>query len=80
MIDLTPFDGYKFFAALPSYLGKPYLFWHDQGEPYASFTPTFAKLVKRTEAWAKANEVEFRRFRFHDLRHRHAVDWLRVGP
>ena len=26
-----------------------------------------------------ANGVEFRRFRFHHLRHRHAVDWLKSG-
>ena len=75
VIDLTPFDGYEFFAGLPAYLGKSHLFWHDQGEPYASFAPTFLKLVNRVAA----SGVEFRRFRFHDLRHRHAVDWLKSG-
>ena len=79
VIDLAPFGGHEFFAALPAYVGKPFLFWHDDGVPYASFAPTFAKLVKRVEAWAKANDVEFRRFKFHHLRHRHAVDWLKSG-
>jgi len=79
VIDLVPFEGYEFFAALPAFVGKPFLFWHDKGEPYASFAPTFNKLMNRTEAWAKANGVEFRRFRFHHLRHRHAVDWLKSG-
>jgi integrase/recombinase XerD len=79
VIDLAPFDGYQFFTALPAYVGKPHLFWHDQGEGYASFAPTFNKLMNRVEAWAKANGVEFRRFRFHHLRHRHAVDWLKSG-
>ena len=79
VIDLAPFGGHEFFAALPAYVGKPFLFWHDDGAPYASFAPTFAKLVKRVEAWAKANGVEFRRFKFHHLRHRHAVDWLKSG-
>jgi integrase/recombinase XerD len=79
VIDLAPFDGYQFFAALPAYVGKPFLFWHDDGAPYASFAPTFHKLIDRTEAWAAANGVEFRRFAFHHLRHRHAVDWLKSG-
>jgi integrase/recombinase XerD len=79
VIDLVPFEGYEFFAAVPAYVGKQHLFWHDQGEPYTSFAPTFLKLVKRVEAWAKANGVEFCRFKFHDLRHRHAIDWLKSG-
>ena len=79
VIDLEPFEAYGFFAALPAYVGKPFLFWHDRGEPYTSFAPTFNKLMNRVEAWAKANGVEFRRFRFHHLRHRHAVDWLKSG-
>ena len=79
VIDLAPFGGYEFFAALPAYVGKPFLFWHDDGARYASFAPTFDKLMNRIEAWAKANGVEFRRFAFHHLRHRHAVDWLKSG-
>ena len=79
VIDLVPFEGYEFLTALPAFVGKPHLFWHDKGEPYASFAPTFNKLMNRVEAWAKTNGVEFRRFRFHHLRHRHAVDWLKSG-
>jgi integrase/recombinase XerD len=79
VVDLLPFDGYESLTALPAFVGKPFLFWHDKGEPYASFAPTFNKLMNRTEAWAKTNGVEFRRFRFHHLRHRHAVDWLKSG-
>jgi integrase/recombinase XerD len=79
VIDVRPFDGYAFLAALPAYVGKQHLFWHDNGAPYSSFAPTFNKLMTRVEIWAKANGVEFRRFRFHHLRHRHAVDWLKSG-
>jgi integrase/recombinase XerD len=79
VIDLVPFEGYEFLTALPAFVGKPFLFWHDKGEPYASFAPTFNKLMNRVDAWAKANGVEFRRFKFHHLRHRHAVDWLKSG-
>jgi integrase/recombinase XerD len=63
VIDLVPFDGYQFLDALPAFVGKPHLFWHDKGEAYTSFAPTFHKLIKRTAAWAKANGVEFRPFR-----------------
>jgi integrase/recombinase XerD len=79
VIDLLPFEGYEFLTALPAFVGKAHLFWHDKGEPYASFAPTFGKLMRRVQAWAKARGVEFRRFRFHHLRHRHAVDWLKSG-
>jgi integrase/recombinase XerD len=79
VIDLVPFDGYAFLAALPAFVGKPSLFWHDAGAAYTSFAGTFHKLIKRTAVWARANGVEFRPFRFHHLRHRHAVDWLKSG-
>jgi integrase/recombinase XerD len=79
VIDLVPFDGFAFLTGLPAYVGKPFLFWHDEGERYTSFAPTFHKLMDRTEAWANENGAEFQRFRFHDLRHRHAVDWLKSG-
>jgi integrase/recombinase XerD len=79
VIDLVPFDGYQFLTALPAYVGKPFLFWHGQGEPYAGFAQAFNKLMDRSEAWAKADGVEFRRFAYHHLRHRHAVDWLKSG-
>src|SRR5262249_17506003 len=79
VIDLVPFEGYEFFTALAAFVGKPYLVWHDQGQPYTSFASTFNRFMNRVEAWAKASGVEFRRFRFHHLRHRHAVDWLKSG-
>jgi integrase/recombinase XerD len=72
VIDVRPWDGYAFLAALPAYVGKPHLFWHGKGAPYSSFAPTFNELMARVETWAKANG-------FHHLRHRHAVDWLKSG-
>jgi integrase/recombinase XerD len=79
VIDLDPFGGYAMISALPAYAGKPLLFWHSEGESYKSFAPNFVKVIRRTAAWAKANGVEFRPFRFHDLRHWHAVQWLKEG-
>lgn len=37
VIDVRPFDGYTFLAALPAYVGKPHLFWHGNGASYSSF-------------------------------------------
>lgn len=79
VVDLEPFGGYEFFASLPAYAGSPFLFWHDEGERYASFAPTFLKLNRRVQTRAKQEGVEFHRFKFHHLRHRHAVDWLKSG-
>jgi len=46
---------------------------------YRNFASRFAAIVARTAEWAKANGIDFRPFRFHDLRHYHAVTWLKDG-
>jgi integrase/recombinase XerD len=79
VIDLNPFDGYEIVRGLAAYARKPFLFWHSQGEDYKNFSSQFAAIVRRTEAWAKTNGIAFRPFRFHDLRHLHAVNWLKAG-
>lgn len=79
VIDLDPFGGYSLVSALPAYAGKPLLFWHSEGESYKSFATNFTRTIKWTMAWAKKNDIEFRPFRFHDLRHWHAVQWLKDG-
>jgi integrase/recombinase XerD len=74
-IDLVPFGGDEVFANLPRGVGDAPLFWHDDGRSYSTVASRFGflcrQLVKR--------DVSFRRFRFHDLRHLHAVEWLRSG-
>lgn len=77
VIDLEPFGGYELVGNLPAYAGKPYLFWHHDGQVYSTFPQQFYRIVKWTAAWAKKNGVDFRPFRFHDLRHLHAVNWLK---
>lgn len=79
VIDLKPFAGYETLRALPAYFGSPFLFWHGAGTDYKNFASQFAAIVKRTAAWAAANGVAFRSFRFHDLRHLHAINWLKDG-
>ena len=77
--DLDPFNGYDLLRTLPAYVGSPLLFWHSAGESYKNFASQFAAIVRRTAKWAAANGVEFHPFRFHDLRHWHAVHWLKSG-
>jgi integrase/recombinase XerD len=57
-------------AGTPPYFGSANIFWHDQGERYRNVSSRFRVIVKRSGA---------RPFRFHDLRHWYAVDYLRRG-
>jgi integrase/recombinase XerD len=74
-VDLEPFGGVEVFESLPRGVGDAPLFWHDNGQPYSTVASAFGRhcrvLAKR--------DPSFRRFRFHDLRHLHAVEWLRTG-
>ena len=79
VIDLDPYGGYRLLQGLPVFARKPLLFWHSEGEGYKNFASQFAAVVVRAAAWAKANGIDFRPFRFHDLRHLHAVTWLKDG-
>jgi integrase/recombinase XerD len=80
VVDLDPFDGYRLILALPPSPAKSsLLFWHHDGQQYSTFPQQFYRLVKQTAAWASKNGVLFRKFRFHDLRHLHAVNWLKDG-
>jgi integrase/recombinase XerD len=66
-------------AGTPARLECPYVFWHEPGVRYANVASRFAELTKRAERDAKKADKPFRRFRFHDLRHWFAVDYLRRG-
>lgn len=67
------------FARLPAALGCPWLFWHGDGSPYANVASRFAEIVRSAQEAAQREGIPFRRFRFHDLRHRFAVDYLKSG-
>ena len=86
VIDLDFGGAYEVLRAQPARLGCKWLFWHGQGEPYRNLSSRFAALVRgqheiciKAAKIAKHDEPDFRPFRFHDLRHRHAVDWLKAG-
>lgn len=68
-------------AGTPQRLGSPYVFWHGEaGERYLNVASRFAALSRRAVAHAiKARRPPPHRFRFHDLRHWFAVDYLRRG-
>lgn len=74
-IELDPFGAYDLFARLPAFVGSPFLFWHDAGEPYRNASSRFRGFVRELAA----ADPKFARFRFHDLRHLHAVEWLKSG-
>jgi Phage integrase family len=72
-IDGTVFGAYDYLTALPRFFKSPRLFWHHEGEGYSNFASHFHRLVKQT---AK-NKIDFQPFRFHDLRHLHAIEFLK---
>jgi integrase/recombinase XerD len=77
-VRLSP-AAYALFQSLPVNLGSQVVFWHGKGLPYANVASRFAALVKAAHISAQKKGREFRPFRFHDLRHRYAVDALKNG-
>ncbi|WP_051057022.1 tyrosine-type recombinase/integrase [Bradyrhizobium yuanmingense] len=92
VIDLVdgPDDfGWETLSRLPISLETKALFWHRReakkrsrrgqqpAERYSQLN--FDRLVERVAKQAQKQEQEFRPFRFHDLRHFHAVQWLKSG-
>jgi integrase/recombinase XerD len=66
-------------AGTVPYVGKPWVFWHGEGERYRNVASRFRELVRRAAARAEKEKRPFRPFRFHDLRHLYAVEALRRG-
>lgn len=79
VVDLDYGGCYELLRALPARLGCRFLFWHGDGEPYRNVSSRFAAIVRAEQKAAQGKRTGFRLFRFHDLRHRHAVDWLKSG-
>jgi integrase/recombinase XerD len=64
-------------SAVPVSFGSTVLFHHD-GKPYANVASRFRALVVSAMKDGQ-NPAQFRPFRFHDLRHAFAVNYLRNG-
>jgi integrase/recombinase XerD len=46
---------------------------------YRQISSNFRRIMKVTADQARKQAQDFRPFRFHDLRHVHAVNWLKSG-
>jgi integrase/recombinase XerD len=94
VIDLNWNDGDKFFASLPAFAGKQWLFWRDEdkrvrkdskrkptfkGDKLEDASQNFRRITDSVADECAENKTQFVRFVFHDLRHRHAVDFLASG-
>lgn len=65
------------FNSIPVHLKSPFVFWHGNGDRYKNVSSRFAEIVKGVRKKCEEAKIEFNDFRFHDLRHRFAVDYLR---
>jgi integrase/recombinase XerD len=62
----------------PQHIGSPYVFWHSGGRRWASPAARFQAIKRSAEKAAQKAAREFHGFRFHDLRHLFAVEYLRA--
>lgn len=60
----------------PAYIGSPYVFWHSDGQRWKSPASRFGDIRRRV---AQKAAHGFTGFRFHDLRHLYAVEYLQAG-
>lgn len=60
------------------HIRKPHVFYHGDGEKWASPSSSFRDNQKRAQKAAQKAGQEYRWFRFHDLRHLFAVEYLRA--
>lgn len=84
--------GFELFSQLPANMETKALFWHrpppgkadrpgeqPKAKSYSSISSNFRRIVAATAKQAQKQAQDFRPFRFHDLRHVHAVNWLKSG-
>jgi len=76
-IDLSP-EAIAAIARAPTALGCKNLFTLG-GKPFGDVSAGFRRIVAKAQKTAHREGVEFHRFRFHDLRHLYAVEYLRSG-
>lgn len=70
-------DAYDVFATLPINMRSRHVFWHGDGQQYRNVASRFRVFVLAAQESAQKEGADFRPFRFHDLRHRFAVDYLK---
>lgn len=72
-------EAFALLRSIPVNLGSKWLFWHHDGEPFANVASRFHLFVRDAAESAQKEGTDFHAFRFHDLRHRYAVDYLKGG-
>lgn len=93
VIELTQ-DDCKFFGGIPAFVGKDWLFWRTtnkrvrkdsklaatfKGDRIDHPAEEFKREVGRVAAWVEENDIDFRPFTFHHLRHKFAIEYMRKG-
>lgn len=81
--------GWEVLSGLPASIETKALFWHRREarkrsrrgqQPAQRYSQlNFDRLVERVSKQAQKQDQDFRPFTFHDLRHLHAVLWLKSG-
>ncbi len=61
----------------PVFLGSPFVFWHSDGARWKSPASRFSNIRSRVARKAAQDGRVFNPYRFHDLRHLYAVEYLR---
>lgn len=61
----------------PRHFRERWAFWHGNGARFANVDSDFYALTRRVARKAAQSGREFRRFRFHDMRHYFAVNYLK---
>lgn len=77
VIPLTP-KARRLIAKQPQFIGSPYVFWHGEGRRWTSPSSSFGNVQRRVQKAARKAAQEYHWFRFHDLRHLFAVEYLRA--
>jgi len=62
----------------PRHIRSPFVFWEDDGDPISNLSSRWGGYQRRVAQKVAQSGVEFVRFRFHDLRHLFAVEYLRA--
>lgn len=62
----------------PQFLGAPWVFYHGEGERWTSPGSRFTDVRRRVARKAAQDGTAFEPFRFHDLRHLFAVEYLQA--
>lgn len=75
-VTLTP-RALEIIARQPRHYRGQHVFWRGDGEPFKNVSAQFYATVRRVQQKVQQSGGHFRPFRFHDLRHLFAVEYLR---